>query len=77
MSQSETRRVRIVGDHPHQGVVGTLVLDADRMAQGMLPVEFDDEYLGHHGANACYVRPEDIQTIEEGADVYRRPKRRR
>ena len=64
-SQAKTRRVRIVGDHPHRGESGTLTVDAGLMRAGMLPVKLD---ACAHGTDACYVAPEHIRDLPADED---------
>lgn len=60
------KRVRIIGDHPHQGASGTITKDPHRIMGGatMVVVTLDHgDYPGH----GCGVGAENIQWLPEGS----------
>lgn len=59
-----SKRVRIVGDHPHRGETGT-VLDHKPKAAGMWEIELDSHNLGARG---CYALPEDLAPLPARED---------
>lgn len=58
-----SKRVRIIGDHPHRGSSGT-VRDELPMFQGMWYVDLDDSRL----TDACYAGPENLRPLPADED---------
>lgn len=61
---SQSKRVRIVGTHPHRGASGT-VRDDLPMRMGMWQVDLDDS---HDGAQACYAGAEHLRSLPRDED---------
>jgi hypothetical protein len=60
-----SKRVRIVGDHPHRGASGT-VRDDLPMTLGMWQVDLDDSHT-----DACFAGHENLRSLpadEDGGD---------
>lgn len=66
LRDTSVRRVRIVGDHPHRGASGT-VRDDKPMRLGMWEVDLDSD---KHGADGCYVEPENLRPLSPEEDPY-------
>jgi hypothetical protein len=65
-SNSRSKRVRIVGDHPHRGESGT-VRDDLPMKLGMWQVDLDDSHIG---ATGCFAGPEHLRSLPAREDPY-------
>jgi hypothetical protein len=61
--EQASRRVRIVGDHPHRGASGT-VRDDLPMRLGMWQVDLDDHAL----ADGCFAAPENVRALRPEED---------
>jgi len=63
--QSQSKRVRIVGDHPHRGASGT-VRDDLPMKFGMWLVDLDDR----REVDGCYAGPEHLRSLPRSEDPH-------
>lgn len=57
---SQSKRVRLVGNHPHRGKTGT-VQDDQPMKWGMWLIELDD-------GGGCYAEPERLRPLPHDED---------
>lgn len=64
MSPTSSKRVRIVGDHPHRGASGT-VRDELPMLEGMWRVDLDNSHT-----DSCYAAPKNIRALPASEDPY-------
>lgn len=67
LRQQDTRRVRLVGAHPHRGATGTVRADLP-MLLGMWKVELDGD--NRVGATACYAGPDHLIYLDHSEDPH-------
>ncbi len=65
MTVIETKRVRIVGNHPHKGETGSINPKGEATMFGMLLVDLDD---CPHWVEACYASPENLRPLPASED---------
>lgn len=58
-------RVKIIGDHPHRGAVGTLVAVKSVCGAPMAEIEFDQPHLGIEG---CFADKENLRLLPRDED---------